>query len=263
MQLEYRLADPTKNITLLVTSPCDVQSCTRIAADLMALEPAAEQLGFLSDGDDGADICLRMSGGEFCGNATMSAGAYVCMMRGLDMLDCRVRVYGTKDPVKVSVIKNGNDYSCKVEMPRPTRMRRQSFTVDGEEHEFDIVCFSGITHLISTGTLTRDQAENNIRTWCRELGCEALGIMLVDPDCRGIKPLVYVAGVDSLFWESSCASGTTAVGMYLSESGENKACFSEPGGELRFELMPDGTPVLGGKVSFGEVKTAQLPDISY
>lgn len=263
MKLEYRLADPTKNITLLVISPCAPQSCTGIAAELMAREPTAEQLGFLSAGEGGADINLRMSGGEFCGNATMSAGAYVCMTRGLDRLDCRVSVYGTTAPVKVGVIKIGSGYSCKVEMPRPTEMRRQSFYVDGEAREFDIVCFSGITHIISAGNLTRAQAEDNIRAWCRELGCEALGIMLVDLDRRSIEPLVYVAGIDSLFWESSCASGTTAVGMYLAQAGENHACFSEPGGELRFELLPDGTPVLGGKVSFGEVKTALFPDMTY
>ena len=28
-------------------------------------------------------------------------------------------------------------------------------------------------------------------------------------------PLVYVKDVDTLYWESSCASGTTALGAYL------------------------------------------------
>ena len=56
MKLDYRIFDPTGNITLLVETPVPAAMQPRIAAQLMALEPRAEQVGFLSP--DGA---LRMA----------------------------------------------------------------------------------------------------------------------------------------------------------------------------------------------------------
>ena len=42
-----------------------------------------EQVGFVSaPSDSGCDIDLQMAGGEFCGNATMSAAALVAMRSG-------------------------------------------------------------------------------------------------------------------------------------------------------------------------------------
>ena len=32
-----------------------------------------------------------------------------------------------------------------------------------------------------------------------------------------LVPLVYVPGADTVFWENSCASGSAAIGMYLSD----------------------------------------------
>lgn len=259
MNIEYWLADPTGNMTLLVTSPCCEERQTQIASELMCLEPTAEQLGFLTEGADEADIVLRMSGGEFCGNAAMSAGAFVCMTRGLTALECTVKVCGTEKPVRVSVDGSRDGwYSCRVTMPRPTGIRKQRLMLDGEEREFTAVCFSGITHIICQGELTRSQAENNIREWCTQLGCEALGIMLLNLEEHRIDPLVYVAGIDSLFWESSCASGTTAVGVYLSAFGEVNESFTEPGGVLSIRAVGNENPVLGGKVRFGEKNTAVL-----
>ena len=77
MTLQYTVIDPTKNITLLVTTPVPRAHYARIASHLLAREKDAEQVGFLEP-SDGQDAGLRMMGGEFCGNATMSLGAWLC-----------------------------------------------------------------------------------------------------------------------------------------------------------------------------------------
>ena len=47
-------------------------------------------------------------------------------------------------------------------------------------------------------------------------------MMLLSPDESAVTPLVYVRSTDSAVWESSCASGTAAVGAWASfRSGED------------------------------------------
>ena len=100
-QISYYLMDPTKNMTILVETPVPEASFPFVAQKLMELVPEAEQVGFVRGGSDafvgkctakdmdatvvGHESCrneeaklptLRMAGGEFCGNASMSAAVY-------------------------------------------------------------------------------------------------------------------------------------------------------------------------------------------
>ena len=55
-----------------------------------------------------------------------------------------------------------------------------------------------------------------------------------------LTPLVYVPGSGTSFWENSCASGSTATGMYLADrTGERQEiCLREPGGCLKVTSDP-------------------------
>ena len=70
MELRYTVIDPTKNITLLVTTPVPRDVQPRVAAELLRREKDAEQVGF-AEGLAAGNPRLQMMGGEFCGNATM------------------------------------------------------------------------------------------------------------------------------------------------------------------------------------------------
>ena len=74
MELRYTVIDPTKNITLLVTTPVPRDVQPRVAAELLRRGKDAEQVGFV-EGLAAGDPRLQMMGGEFCGNATMSMAA--------------------------------------------------------------------------------------------------------------------------------------------------------------------------------------------
>ena len=75
--MRYSVFDPTGNITALVRDPVAPLQQPVIAAGIMRKHPEVEQVGFVSF--DGALPALRMAGGEFCGNASMSAAALLCM----------------------------------------------------------------------------------------------------------------------------------------------------------------------------------------
>ena len=74
--------------------------------------------------------------------------------------------------------------------------------------------------------------------------------MFLDRERGVLKPLVYVPSAATLFWESSCASGTTAVGAYLAaKSGAAvRMPLKQPGGTLEIEADPDGKLLLKGSV---------------
>ncbi len=244
-EIQYVLLDPTGNRTILVESSVPIAEQPRIAAKLMELEPTAEQVGFFSI--NGGRTCLRMAGGEFCGNAAMSAAALTAMDRGIDDRTVYVTVTGTPDPVAVSV-KRLSDGSLQgtVTMPQPVRIGTETFP-DGEA--FPVVHFDGICHVIAEAPLSRERAEMLAPYWCRYLNTDALGIMLFDREEQTLSPLVYVTVPETLFWEHSCASGTTAVGAFLAaQSARVSLSLKQPGGTLHIETDDEGRLLLTGTV---------------
>ena len=121
MRLHYTLIDPTKNITLLVTTPVQRQLQPQTAAWLLRHEPQAEQVGFLEPSDT-APARLQMMGGEFCGNATMGLGAWLCrrdrLAHGVTH-DFSLEISGAEEPVPCAVTPVAHGYLATVELPLP------------------------------------------------------------------------------------------------------------------------------------------------
>ena len=238
--IRYRVMDPSGNITILVETPVPEASQPSVALKLMELEKDAEQVGFLSPGD-GCDISLRMAGGEFCGNATMSAAAAAAENAGTDEGSLLVRVSGCPDLVRADVTRlPDGSFRGAVDMPRPLaveEMRLPLGTPGGESAQqshaaglsadltsgwymLPVVHFEGISHVIIggeresvvAGEAWKSRAEELARQWCSYLKKSALGLMFLDAESSRMTPLVYVPGADTLVWENSCASGTTAAG---------------------------------------------------
>ena len=259
MELDYALMDPTGNRTVLVRTPVPPAAQPAYAAALLASEPTAEQVGFLAPAAD-ADAALRMAGGEFCGNAAMSAAALRCMERGRREADCRIRVSGAAEPVRVT-LRAGADgaYDCAVEMPRPAPPETVTLTLDGAAYRLPLLRFDGIAHLILPGDTDRALAERAAKVWCAQLGADALGLMLLDAPAGRMAPLVYVPGGDTLYWERSCASGTAAAGAFLAwtHGAAAETALRQPGGVLRVRATPVGEITLFGAVKMLHV--GQIP----
>jgi len=244
MTIDYVLMDPTGNMTILVETPVPSAEQSACALTLMAQEPTAEQVGFLSAPAEGdCDTVLRMAGGEFCGNATMSAAVLYALRTDPDLKTVRVRVSGAETPVNVTLERSAEEtYRCTADMPRP-----RSFGAYGD---LPLVEMLGISHQISTAPMTRETAEKTVRAACAALGADGLGLMLLDEAAGTLTPLVYVPGADTLYWENSCASGTAATGAYLAHREKTPVFqgFAEPAGVLKVSAAPGGAVVLEGSV---------------
>lgn len=252
--LHYYIADPTKNITALVETPLPAASRPFAARQIMRQEPACEQVGFVYRGAAG-ESCLAMAGGEFCGNASMSAAALRCAKDGIQPGEtCRVvlHVSGAAGPVPVQVTARAEGgFACTVRMPPPEGIRTVRLPVEGRALSLPVVYFPGIAHIIvAKDELDAASSERTVRDWCGRLSAAGLGIMLFDREALSLRPLVYVPAADTLFWESSCASGTAALGAWLAnDAGRDvELCVKEPGGTLRVRSTPVGKIELTGQV---------------
>lgn len=261
MRITYSVLNPTSNITVLVETPVSRALRPIVASYLMKDVEGAEQLGFTGTDDDGTPF-LEMAGGEFCGNATMSAAALLCFEQGCtDGQTVKLRVSGAAEQVAVKVgeVINGSAEGT-VNMPKPDFIGKDEYIADDAVVILPTVRFPGMTHVIVEEGMSREKAEKYAPIWCADKGADALGIMLLDRENFILNPLVYVMGGDTLFWEGSCASGTAAVGAYLAyEKGSPvELTLKEPGGSLKIIVGENGELLLKGKVGFVERKTIDI-----
>ena len=76
MTIDYLVADPSGNTTILVLTPVPKEEHSALAAKLLALPGIeAEQVGYVTR-EAGKPLRVDMMGGEFCGNASRSAAAW-------------------------------------------------------------------------------------------------------------------------------------------------------------------------------------------
>ena len=251
-RLRYSIFDPTGNITALVESPVEESCQPSVAAAIMARHTAVEQVGFLRlPAGEGETPALRMAGGEFCGNASMSAAALWALRRGLDGGECSLRVSGAESAVSVRLRRETEgSFAAAVHMPPAGQITEKECVISGRRGTLSCVYMEGITHAVITPASAffalkddRPAAERAVRTLCAALGANCLGLMFLEeemPRCR-LTPLVWVPASGTLFWENSCASGSAAVSMALARTLKRTVALDldEPGGRLRAESDPE------------------------
>ena len=248
MLLHYTVIDPTKNITLLVTTPVQRALQPQTAAWLLRHEPQAEQVGFLEPSAT-APARLQMMGGEFCGNATMGLGAWLCRRDGLAhgvTHDFLLDISGADMPVPCAVTPVAHGYLATVEMPLPEKMEVRTFPVGNGEIALTVVFLPGICHIIAPqDTIDRTQAEELLRRWSGALPGEAVGLILLDEERCTIDPLVYVKPTDTAVWERGCGSGSAAVACCLTAKRGAPQCLSirQRGGTIAAVTQWDGEGV--------------------
>ena len=144
-----------------------------------------------------------------------------------------------------------------MQMPGSCSIREVAFPEGGP---FPVVFFDGIAHVILTDPSWKERAEELAPKWCRHLNADAAGLMFLDEEDGRLTPLVYVPAADTLFWENSCASGTSAVGAFLAKRDNRSVEISlrQPGGSLSVFADPDGNIRLGGSVRILKKTSVQI-----
>ena len=243
--IRYSILNPNGNITALVESQIPQEMQPEIAGKIMDLHPDVEQVGFvcfhdeeplhsgdrlpdgiqvrLPDGDrlpNGIQVRLRMAGGEFCGNASLSAaalylhrqesagsdavpypaepsGASCFMGDGSESGVCREKtallsVSGFSGTVEVKLqAEESGRFVGAVAMPPAVRISRREFSFDTIKDTLPLVQMEGISHIMIEPesaffslTERKDAAEEAVKRWCSDLGADCLGLMFLKA-CSG------------------------------------------------------------------------------
>lgn len=252
MEIQYLLADPTKNITVLVTTPVSRALQPELASLLLDLEPEAEQVGFVETAADG-QMRLQMMGGEFCGNATRAYAMYVARQRG-GLSEVRLRVSGCDHIVTAAVdLARG---AARAEMPLPRAVR----AAEVEGHAGTLVDLAGIAHLVIEGVAPSEDFFRAAEPLFSAIeGLDAYGVIFLDRTSHRMTPLVKVVDTGTLIWEGSCGSGTIACAVAESAGladGLFEQDYFQPAGVVRASVERRGGAVvsaaIGGPVTLDE-----------
>lgn len=169
-----------------------------------------EQAGFLIP----SERHFEMAGGEFCGNATRAAAVLLSQVQ--DENNVSFSVSGFNGVVSASVERRSNTtFFVKASFPG---MKIGIKTVPLENGTVvSIVDLGGIVHVIVEGAFPADYIPQH-RQIVKYLGLrnrDAVGVVWYQKatsDTITIHPVVWVRAVDTCYYESSCGSGTIAVG---------------------------------------------------
>ena len=244
MNIDYYLINPTENITLLVETPVARELQPFVASRLLLLEKRGEQVGFI-DENSKYDISVRMAGGEFCGNAALSAAALYLKENSYKS---NIEVCLSGVPVSVKAISgNESKYAFSANLKNDAIIKEITFDYNEKTFNLPIVSLNGISHIIAEKSNLDFPPEKVIKKICREINESALGIMVFDSYSNSLTPLVYVNEGDTLYWEKSCASGTTALGAYLFHKTGSKISvdINESGGQLNITADKDSLTLSG------------------
>ena len=239
------MADPAGNRTAIVRYGVPKAERAKVAAAIMA-DPTlkAEQVGF------------ETRPRYFCGNAARSFGYLLCREKGID--HCKIEMSGTRD--KLEVICDLDRETSAAQMPMPEKLEMAGEDAD---NLYPLVVSRGITHMICTD---REFDEAFARRMIEKFGgnYSAFGVQFVNGD--NLTPVVYVAGTDSICFESSCGSGSLAAAWFMTrdkEDGFHSYSFEEPGGTIIVNLAKRqgryaGT--VGGKLTLEEPVEMEMDD---
>ena len=261
----YVILDPTGNLTALVLDPVVPKAEASLTEALLKF---SEQVAYLEPPIlPGAEAAIRLMGGEFCGNASMAAAAWLLRDRftGPEAQTINLQVSGANQPVPCRVEKTATGFRGTVLMPpvldvQSVRLLDRSFTA---------VRMEGILHLIDeVAPLNRPTAEALLARLAALLPDEAIGLLRWDRAAGMLVPLVFVRGSGSMVWEHGCGSGSAAVGAFEAlRHGEGLTVtdIRQPGGVITVRAEVRNARItsvsITGNIRFGPVgRMGTVPD---
>ena len=254
MKVDFVKLSPTENMTVIVTSPVEMEKQLKTGTELIKYASVnAEQAGFLEKPKNaGAALALRMMAGEFCGNGTMSAAVYWAWKNGIkkgESISVPLEVSGADGVLECEVYavdpENGV-FTAEVDMPLPQNIGMGVYEIGGKSLRLPTVKFEGITHVIvpadALGGDAKKILEDSIYSVGKNIATDAFGLVLFDEEMMEMTPLVAVRSAGSLCWERGCGSGSEAVGAYLAEKygGSLRVRLRQPGGIIEATVDYDG-----------------------
>jgi len=251
MDFQYTIFRPGGNDTALVLGiPRDPAVRKKINDEIMARHSNVEQVGFISRAEEKPE--LMMAGGEFCGNATRSTAYFLL---GGKTGELSMTVSGVDVKLKAGVSESGEAWA---QMPIYVDPKKVSSLSDGAM----MVEMKGITHVVKDNPFQNRKDPEFLKQYALD-SLEKLGLTENYPACGlmlltrsggviQMEPIVWVKSIQTLFYETACGSGTTAVGLVEAlKNGQsvNIPIIQPSGIPISISVSFDGQQFIGARIS--------------
>lgn len=214
MKFKYSIYRPSGNDTALVCGLIQDRSLRKIINDSIQKKHSnVEQVGFVEK--IGNEFYLEMAGGEFCGNATRSTIHYFL---GGNPGKIKIHSSGVSRELNGGINQDGKVW---VEMPINHDLNKIFV-----KNNYTVVEMEGISHVIINKNLfendlvmLKTKALEILKLLNLDKEVPAAGVIFTSEISGGIKidPVVWVRNLETLYYETACGSGTTAVGLFQSK----------------------------------------------
>lgn len=253
MELNFVKVNPCENTTVYITDSVKRSLHTQIANSIMEYGNLhAEQVGFFekcSTENPKALAKLQMMGGEFCGNACRGFAAVIADNLNITKKkQIYIEASGTNETLLCEVTPlNEKEYFVSMKLPDILNISEIEIYKDEINLKGYMIDFGGICHCVFCV-----ESINSDKSYIEKLlkllpytNYDAFGIMQYNPITNQLLPVVYVKGTNSLFFERSCGSGTSAVGvtMAIIEKQNQNLKVKQDGG-----ILTISTQYINGKV---------------
>jgi diaminopimelate epimerase len=260
----YKLSPGGNTTVIVLDAPVPATEYARVAATLLdPMHLGAEQVGFLDTSGEVPE--LTMMGGEFCGNATRSAGVVLAREgrlqeeEGTGWAGC-LRVSGADRELAVQVDRTPTGYAARTEMPVPGPLEQAP--VRAIRPGMDLITLPGISHvLLDRESFPRPEeyaaAARDIREELSLTGQEAVGCIWHGREHgrEVIEPVVWVRDLGVTHFETGCGSGTLALALrdaWASRASVERTVLQPSGQSIKAEVFCENGEVsraaIGGSV---------------
>ena len=262
MELEFIKLSPLGNTTVFLRGEAAREGRAALLCEAMDYDHlAAEQAGFLVAPQAGQAILrIEMTGGEFCGNATLSAAA-LAAAEGAEspfFIECS----GAAEPLRAEARRLGaGRWLARAEMPQVHEVRHLSLAEMLSVETATCVSLPGIAHLVvEAAELSTAAYDALLARLMQETDADAYGVVpfvRVGKNRFRIRPYVAVPRAGSRVFERACGSGSLALALSIGAKGAHIAV-EQPGGTLfvetgeRFILAGEVLLACRGVVEVGE-----------
>ncbi len=274
MKVDFIKLSPTENMTILVKTPVPRDKQLAVGTALMEYSSVyGEQAGFIEPPECGeAEARLQMMAGEFCGNGTMAAAAYIASQREMETgerTDIKLEVSGAEGVLTCGVEKLEDGFRGTVDMPLPLGVKNEIYYIGGDAYDLPTVYLPGIRHIIlpkkTIGEGFKEKTERSIKELEAKINDDAFGIIVFDEEQCRIDPLVIVKSAGSIFWERGCGSGSEAAGVYLADRERKNISvgLKQPGGTIDVNVKYENgikSVAISGKVQISAEGTAYIKE---
>ncbi len=234
MKLNYKIFNPGGNKTaLIIGNNYTQEERKKINNYILSINSEIEQVGFINQ----ENYELKMSGGEFCANATRCA-IYQYLQGKEGKIE--IKVSGCKQKLLGGIDKENNVYVTM-------KINKKSSQILYKKGKFNFIDLDGILLVVLNIKDSKEyiqelkQNEEYTKLKLKEMMKEfetdkkAVGIILLEQDRDNLKinPIIWVKTINTLYYETACGSGSIATAIYKNSiDGTNNFQIIQPSGYL-------------------------------